>query len=88
MSHVCVDAICVPSGSCILRGLVAVCRFVTGAVVTRKWLVAPESRIAQFLRSSMLIDVVCSSDFAAYWYLCCMGGIVGSVVGVGVGDVM
>ncbi len=43
---VCVDFSCAPSGRFILIGAMAVRLFITGAPVTKKWLVAPASAMA------------------------------------------
>jgi hypothetical protein len=39
--------------------------FVAGASVVRKWLVAPESRIAHLLMVSALVEIVLRSTAAA-----------------------
>ena len=44
--HVCVDWIVLPLGNVMVIGLVAFCLFTTGAHLTRKCPVAPESEIA------------------------------------------
>ena len=64
----CVDVTRSPFGIWTVNGLTAGVISMTGAVVTRKWLVAPESNIAQFLRSAMSKSTVLSSDWAAYAY--------------------
>jgi hypothetical protein len=66
--QVCVDVTLSPFGICTVSGRDAGSMSMTGASVTRKWLVAPESNIAQFFRSSILISTVCSNDCAAYAY--------------------
>ena len=50
--HVCVDVTRSPLGNRAVMGLVVGVMLVAGAVDVRKWLVAPESRIAQFLIAS------------------------------------
>ena len=45
--HVCVDHRVNPLGSMIVIGEVASCLFQTGAPTTMKWLVAPESLMAE-----------------------------------------
>ncbi len=47
--QVCIDCTLSPFVRRATRGTVAVQMFVAGALVVRKWLVAPESRIAQSL---------------------------------------
>ena len=47
--HVCVDVTRSPLGNRAVMGLVVEVMLVAGAVEVRKWLVAPESRIAQVL---------------------------------------
>ena len=49
-----------------LSGLPAGVIFVIGAVVTRKWLVAPESSIAQYFIDFMLMSTVNKIVLAAY----------------------
>ncbi len=51
--HVCVDITRSLLGSCVTMGVVVGVMLVMGAVDVRKWLVAPESRIAQFLMTLM-----------------------------------
>ena len=50
-------------------GAVVCCTFEAGASVVRKWLVAPESRIAQRLMVSASVLIVWSSVAAAKAYL-------------------
>ncbi len=50
--HVCIDVTCSPLGSQATTGLVVGVMLVAGAANVRKWLVAPESRMAQSLRAS------------------------------------
>ena len=56
--HMWVDYTHAPSGSLKLSGLLAGMIFVIGDVVTRKWLVATESSIAQFFIDFMLMSTV------------------------------
>ena len=58
-----------PFGICTVSRRDAGSMSMTGASVTRKWLVAPESKIAQSFRSSTLISTVCSNDYAACRYV-------------------
>ena len=44
--HVCVDCIVPPLGNVIVTGLIAFFLLTTGAPLTRKWPVAPESKMA------------------------------------------
>ncbi len=67
--HVCVDVTCSPLGSRAMMGLVVEVMLVVGAIDVRKWLVAPESRMAQFLRASMSTFTVQSRAAAARAYL-------------------
>ncbi len=72
--HVCVDVMRSPLGSWATMGLVVGVMLVAGAVNVRKWLVAPESRMAQFLRASMSNFTVQSRAAAAR---ACLGEGVG-----------
>ena len=65
----CVDVTRSPLGIWAVNGLMVGVMSMTGAVVIRKWLVLPESNIAQFLRFATSMLTVCSSDLAAkaYW---------------------
>ena len=54
-----------PFGSLIWRGSVAIFLSVTGAAESRKWLEAPESKIAHFILSCVLFDTVRSIELAA-----------------------
>ena len=54
-----------PFGNLICRGAVAIFLSVTGAEESRKWLDAPESKIAQFILSCVLLDTVRSNELAA-----------------------
>ncbi len=58
--HVWVDDTCLPLGRCAMRGMMAAIVFVAEAVVARRWLVAPESRIAHSLLvlASVLIVLI------------------------------
>jgi len=66
--HVCVDVTISPFGICTIKEFNASRMSMTGASVTRKWFVAPKSKVSQFSRSSTLISTVCSKDCAAYAY--------------------
>jgi hypothetical protein len=63
--HVCVDVTRSPLGSRATMGLVVGVMLVAGAIDVRKWLVAPELRIAQFLTASMSKSMVRSRAAAA-----------------------
>ena len=65
--QVCVDVTLSPFGICTVSGRDAGSMSMTGACVTKKWFVTPESNIAQFFRSSTLISF-CSNDCATYAY--------------------
>ena len=67
--HVCVEVTRSPLGSRAMMGLVVGVMLVTGAIDVRKWLVAPESRMAQFLRASMSTFTVQSRAAAVRAYL-------------------
>ena len=67
--HVCVDLILSPFGSCTDIGVIASMTSFAGAVAKRKWLVAPESKIAQSLISSSWKSIVSRRACAAYPYL-------------------
>jgi len=56
--QVCVDCTLSPLGRRAMRGTVAGTMLVAGASVVRKWLVAPESRIAHRLILMVLASVV------------------------------
>ena len=66
--QVCVDVTLSPFGVFTVSGRDAGGMSMTGVFVTRKWIYAPESNIAQFFKSSILISTVCSNDCAAYAY--------------------
>ena len=53
-----VDCTLSPLGSHAMRGTVAGMMLVAGASVVRKWLVAPESRMAQFLMVAASVEIV------------------------------
>ena len=53
-----VDFILSPLGRRAMRGTVAGMMLVAGASVVRKWLVAPESRMAQFLMVAASVEIV------------------------------
>jgi hypothetical protein len=67
--HVCVDIMRSPLGSRATMGLVVRVMLVAGAVNMRKWLVVPESRMAQFLRASTSKFTVQCRAAAARAYL-------------------
>ncbi len=67
--HVCVGITRSTLGSRATMGLVVGVMLVAGAVNMRKWLVAPESRMAQFLRASTSKFMVRSRAVAARAYL-------------------
>ena len=54
-----------PFGSLMCKGSVAIFLLVTGAVESRKWLDAPESKIAHFIFSCVFVDTVSSNALAA-----------------------
>ena len=54
-----------PFGSLMLKGSVAIFLLVTGAVESRKWLEAPESKIAHFILSCVLVETVRNRVLAA-----------------------
>jgi hypothetical protein len=56
--QVCVDYTLSSFGRQVTRGTVAAQMFVAGALVVRKWLVAPESRIAHCLMVLALVEIV------------------------------
>jgi len=56
--QVCVDCILSPFGRRAMRGTVAGTMLVASASVVRKWLVAPESRIAHCLMVVALVAIV------------------------------
>ncbi len=63
--QVCVDCTLSPFGRRATREMVAAQMFVTGALVVRKWLVVPKSRIAHRLMVSALVEIVLRSTAAA-----------------------
>ena len=67
--HVCVECTRSPLGRRAMMGAVVCWTFEAGASVVRKWLVAPESRIAQRLMVSASGVIVLSSVAAAKAYL-------------------
>ncbi len=67
--HVCVEVARSPLGSRATMGLVVGVMLVVGVINVRKWLVAPESRMAQFLRASMSTFTLQSRAAAARAYL-------------------
>jgi hypothetical protein len=66
--HVCVDCTWSPLGRRATMGLLASCTLVMGALVVRKLLVAPESKIAHLLMVSMSMLTVQRSAAAASVY--------------------
>ena len=63
--YMCVEDTHATSGSSTVSGLLAGVILMIGAVVTRKWLVAPESSIAQYFIDFMLMSTVDKIVFAA-----------------------
>ncbi len=63
--QVCIDCTLSPFGRWATRWTVAAQMFVAGALVVRKWLVAPESRIAHCLMISASVEIVLRSTSAA-----------------------
>ena len=63
--HVCVDCTRSPLGRRAVIGVLVGVMLSAGALVVRKWLVAPESRMAHRLMVSASVDIVLSSDAAA-----------------------
>jgi hypothetical protein len=63
--QVCIDYTLSPFGRRATRGTVALQMFVAGASVVRKWLVAPESRIAHLLMVLASVEIVLRSTAAA-----------------------
>ena len=53
-----VDCTLSPLGSWAMRGTMAGMMLVAGALVVRKWLVAPESRMAQLLMVAASVKIV------------------------------
>ena len=62
--HVCVDVMILPFVIVMLIGLYATCKFVTGALSTRKWYVAPESEMAY---SSARLSLSTLAAFLPCW---------------------
>ena len=60
--HVCVVQMRSPFGSWARMGAFVGCLSVNGAVVVRKWLLAPESTIAQLRVVFLLSEIVLSND--------------------------
>ena len=56
--HVCVERTRSPFGRWVTMGTVVGSMFVVSALVMRKWLVAPESRMAHHLMVLALISIV------------------------------
>ncbi len=67
--HVCVECTRSPLGRRAMIGVVVCCTFEAGASVVRKWLVAPESRMAQRLMVSASVVIVWRSVVAVRAYL-------------------
>jgi hypothetical protein len=67
--QVCVDCTLSPFGRRAIRGTVAGTMLVAGASVVRKWLVAPESRIAHCLMVVASVDIVRRRTEAVSAYL-------------------
>ncbi len=65
MVHVCVECTRSPLGRQAMMGLVVGTMLVAGALVIRKWLVAPESRMAHRLMVSALVLIVFNRTEAA-----------------------
>jgi hypothetical protein len=63
--HVWVECTLLPLGRWAMRGTAAGRMLVAGALVVRKWLVAPESRIAHCLMVAALVVMVLSRTEAA-----------------------
>jgi hypothetical protein len=66
--HVSVECMRSPFGSQATMGLLVGCMLVMGAAVMRKFLVAPESRMAHARMTSIMILTVCSSAAEASSY--------------------
>ena len=62
-SHISLVCICSPFGSVTLIGFVVGLRLIAGEFTIRKWLVAPESKMAHCSTLSLLIHIVCSWGF-------------------------
>ena len=56
--QVCVDCTLLPLGRRAMRGTVAEMMLVAGALVVRKWLIAPESRMAHCLMVAASVVIV------------------------------
>ncbi len=63
--QVCVDCTLLPLGRRAMRGTAAVMMLVAGALVVRKWLVAPKSRMAHCLMVAALVIIVLRRTEAA-----------------------
>ena len=63
--QVCVDCTLSPLGRWAVRGTVAGMILVAGASVVRKWLIAPESRMAHCLMVAALVNIVVRRTEAA-----------------------
>ena len=67
--HVCVDLTRALSGRFTLSGFFASWQSVVGEAMTKKWLVAQESRMDHSWTFCMFMSTVASSALAAYSYL-------------------
>ncbi len=63
--QVCIDSTLTPFGRRATRGTLAAHMLVAGALVVRKWFVAPKSRIAHHLMVSALVEMVFRRTAAA-----------------------
>ena len=63
--HVCVECTRAPFGRWVMMGVVVGRILVAGALVVRKWLVVPESRMAHLLMVSALVLIVFKRTEAA-----------------------
>jgi hypothetical protein len=66
--HMCVECTRSPLGRRAMIGVIVCCTFKAGALGVRKWLVVPESRMAQRLMVSASVVIVWRSDAAARAY--------------------
>jgi hypothetical protein len=64
-AQVCIDCTLSPFGRQVTRGTLAAQMLVASAFVVRKWLVAPELRIAHRLMISVLVEMVFRRTTAA-----------------------
>ncbi len=63
--QVCIDCTLLPLGRRVMRGTATGMMLVAGALVVRKWLVAPESRMAHCLMVAALVIIVLRRTKAA-----------------------